>query len=338
MRSTLSDIARESGVSNATVDRVLNNRAGVHARTRDSVLSVAARLGYIAGEEDDLASTQKTLLDFILPADDNRFMKKLHDELEAQGMMRTDALVRLHAIEGIDPISLVAKLQELEGKSEGVGIVAIDHPAVRNAIRRLARTGTKVMTLVSDVQNVPRVGYVGIDNRSAGRLSGYLLSRFLAPGRRKVALFAGSVSYRGHEEREMGFRQMLGENRERLEVVGFSEIRDDDEMAYTAAIAHLDDHPDLAGIYNIGAGSRGIARALTELGRQDVVFIGHDLTDDTRDFLMSGVMDAVIDQNPRIEAREAIEQLVRSIHGDSWNAHPMRTQVILRENIPEELE
>ncbi|TIT97146.1 MAG: LacI family transcriptional regulator, partial [Mesorhizobium sp.] len=35
MRSTLTDIAREAGVSPATVDRVLNNRPGVRARTRE---------------------------------------------------------------------------------------------------------------------------------------------------------------------------------------------------------------------------------------------------------------------------------------------------------------
>ena len=48
MRSTLTDIAREAGVSPATVDRVLNNRPGVRARTREIVIEMAQRLGYIA--------------------------------------------------------------------------------------------------------------------------------------------------------------------------------------------------------------------------------------------------------------------------------------------------
>ena len=48
MRSTLIDIAREAGVSAATVDRVLNNRAGVRGRTREIVIETAQRLGYIS--------------------------------------------------------------------------------------------------------------------------------------------------------------------------------------------------------------------------------------------------------------------------------------------------
>ena len=46
-------------------------------------------------------------------------------------------------------------------------------------------------------------------------------------------------------------------------------------------------------------------------------------------------MDAVIDQNPRVEAREAIGLLASSIRGRPFEEHPPRLQVIFRENIPE---
>ena len=68
------------------------------------------------------------------------------------------------------------------------------------------------MTLVSDIAHAPRLGYVGIDNRNAGRLAGHLLGRFVPGSAGEVALFAGSLSYRGHEEREMGFRHILAED------------------------------------------------------------------------------------------------------------------------------
>lgn len=341
MRSSLNDIAREASVSRATVDRVLNGRSGVRSRTRDIVLETAARLGYIAEHPQD-APTKAPLpdvanLDFILPADSNDFMRKLATELRSQGSARADVEPTIHMIEGFNPGTLAKKLGELEGKSAGVGLIAIDHPTVRDAIRRLGRSGTQIVTLVSDIQNVPRFGYIGIDNRAAGRVAGFLVSRFLGRGRHKIALYAGSVSYRGHEEREMGFRQIVSEHASQLDVVAFSEIRDDDDLAYATAKQHLAQHADLAAIYNIGAGNQGIAAALQESGRQnEVVFIGHDLTDYTQAYLISEVMDAVIDQNPRVEARDALEQLSRAVRGLEWSSHPLRTGIIFKENLPDE--
>lgn len=338
-RVTLDDVARAVGYSKATVDRVIHDRGGVHERTRAIVLSAATQLGYAAEPGGAVRPAPQATIDFLLPADSNQFMRRLHDELLAQGRGRPDVAVRIHLVDGFDPGRLASKLAELRGATDAIGLVAIDHPLVRRALGEAVGRGVKLMTLVSDIHHVPKIGYVGIDNRAAGRLSGFLFSRFLPPGRRKVALLAGSVSYRGHEEREMGFRQVLSENRERLEIVGLAEVRDDDDLAYKATLEHLQRHPDLAGIYNIGAGSRGVAKALTEAGRaDDVTFVGHDLTEDTRGYLASGIMDAVIDQNPRVEARDAIEQLARSVRGEAWTAHPLRIHVVFKENIPEERE
>ena len=44
-----------------------------------------------------------------------------------------------------------------------------------------------------------------LDNRAAGRTAGYLVGRFIGARKGKVAMIAGSLSYRGHEESEMGF-------------------------------------------------------------------------------------------------------------------------------------
>jgi LacI family transcriptional regulator len=46
-------------------------------------------------------------------------------------------------------------------------------------------------------------------------------------------------------------------------------------------------------------------------------------------------MDAVIDQNPRVEAREAISMLTHAILGKPYEYHAPRLQVVFRENIPE---
>ncbi|TIS55466.1 LacI family DNA-binding transcriptional regulator [Mesorhizobium sp.] len=342
MRSTLTDIAREAGVSAATVDRVLNNRPGVRARTREIVIEMAQRLGYIA-EGPNGAPPQRALpgdvirLDFALPAGTNSFIKMLHRHIEAQALSRPDLDVHVATIEGFNPDRLARLLQELRGRTQGVGVIALDHPTVREAIRSLSANDVKVVTIASDILHVPRVAYIGIDNRAAGRLAGYLLNRFMGTGHPgKVALFAGSLSYRGHEEREMGFRHILTEESPNLQIVEMREMLDDREKAYSEASALLERQSDLAAIYNVGAGNTGIARALKERGREhSIVFLGHEVTEGTKDLLLDGTLDAVIDQNPRVEAREALNTLTHAVRGLPYELHQPRLQVIFRENIPE---
>jgi LacI family transcriptional regulator len=342
LRSTIVDIAREAGVSTATVDRVLNNRIGARSRTREIVLETAKRLGYIpngqpistlpSGDVDDIVR-----LDFVLPQGNNPFISALHAHIEQQARARTDLDVRVHTIEGLNPDALASTLREFAGHTRGVGVVALDHPTVREALRALAAAHVEVVTLASDILHVPRAEYIGIDNRGAGRLAGYLVSRFLgerAAG--KVALFAGSLSYRGHEEREMGFRHVLAEMSPTLQMLEVREMGDDPDNAYVEAAALLNRHPDLVAIYNVGAGNTGVGRALREQRcERRVIFAGHELTDGTRELLLDGTLDAVIDQNPRVEAREALNVLSNRIRGFLYNFHPPRLQVIFRENIPE---
>lgn len=338
-RATIVEIARAAGVSTATVDRTLNNRAGVRGHTRERVISVAERLGYLPERTSSggVRPASIATLDFILPGGTNTFLKMLAAHLEAMGATRRhEATVCVHVIEGLNPDALAAKLTELRTETDGIGVIALDHPIVREAIRSVAAGGVPVLTMVSDISNVPRIGYVGIDNRAAGRLAGHLLGRFVRPGGRQVALFAGSLSYRGHEEREMGFRHILAEEYAHLQVVEFREVREDTERAWREAKALLATYDNLAGIYNIGSGNRGIARALEEARRAgDVVFICHEVTEHTRRFLLSGTVDAVIDQNPRVEARDALDWLIEAAAGRPHpNLPAIRIQAVFKENIP----
>jgi LacI family transcriptional regulator len=339
LRSTILDIAREAGVSPATVDRVLNNRPGVKLRTKQVVLAAAQKLDYSAETEGGPVALTPTRikLHFALPAGANAFILMFRRQIEILASARPELDVSVLMIEGFSPDSLARTLRELEGRTDGVGVIALDHPTVREAIRSLAASGAKVATVVSDISHVPRIAYIGIDNRAAGRLAGYLLSRFIgARPHAKVALLAGSLSYRGHEEREMGFRHILAEEFPYIEIVEIREMLDDQERAYAEASALLEKHPDLAAIYNVGAGSMGIARALKMRNLQSsIVFVGHDATEDTKSLLLDGTMDAVIDQNPRVEARESLNILAHAVLGTPYEGHPPRLQVIFKENIPE---
>ena len=338
-RATIVEIARAAGVSTATVDRTLNNRPGVKARTRSQVIDAAIRLGYLPEHRGASPLHAGTMvgIDFVLPGGTNTFLKVLAEHLAAMAARASDAEIRIHRIDDFDPEALARKLAELKGRTDAIGVLPLDHPLVREAIREVVAGGVPVLTMVTDISNVSRLGYVGIDNRAAGRLAGHLLGRLMRPEGREVALFAGSLSYRGHEEREMGFRHLLAEEYPDLTIVELREVRDDAERAFAEAKALLAAYPRLAGVYNIGGGNRGIARALEEAGRaREVTFIGHELTEFTRRLLVTGTVDAIIDQNPRVEARDAVDWLVAAARGaPAPTLPPIRIQAIFKENIPQ---
>jgi LacI family transcriptional regulator len=55
------------------------------------------------------------------------------------------------------------------------------------------------------------------------------------------------------------------------------ESRDDWQRVEKVTAQMLADHPDLIGIYNVGAGARGIVTALENAGRQNqVTYIAHE--------------------------------------------------------------
>ncbi len=158
-------------------------------------------------------------------------------------------------------------------------------------------------------------------------------------------MFVGALAYRGHEEREMGFRSLLSEEFPHLRIAHILEIGDDRDRAFAVTQDLLRKEPPHA-IYNIGAGNQGIARALKEAWPPEarsskaasahrIVFVGHDLTEATRRLLLDRTMDAVIDQNPRVEAREIVKLLVAAVKGAPESSYLPQLQVIFRENIPE---
>src|SRR5206468_7748595 len=116
---------------------------------------------------------------------------------------------------------------------------------------------------------------------------------------------------RDHAGRIFGFNQVVASEFSGLNVLPLLEGRDEDERSAQLMSRLLGKHPDIVGLYNVGAGTQGVARALIDSGcEKQVVFVGHDVTVLTRKLLLQGVMDAAISQNPGHEARAAVRVLL----------------------------
>ena len=338
---TLRDIARQAGVSLATVDRVLHNRPGVRPDTVRRVKEAIERNSFqphVAAAE--LARGRARRFAFVMPSGPNPFMQQIHSYLgQMSGWLSARRLaVELVATDVFDPSVLAASLETLAGGDcDGVAVVALDHPSVRAAIDDLVDAGAKVVTLVSDVPSSRRHHYVGIDNIAAGRTAGALVGRLVGPRSGKVAIVAGSQGLRDHAERIFGFNQVMASEFSGLDVLPVLEGRDEDERSEQLLSRLLGKHPDIVGFYNVGAGTHGVAKALIDSGRErQVVFIGHDVTVLTRKLLLQGVMDAAISQNPGHEARAAVRVLLALARGEPIliEQEKIRIDIVMRDNLP----
>ena len=339
-RIGIAEVARQAGVSTATVDRVLNHRPGVRAVTVQAVLKAAADLGYLP--QDDLYRAlrpQPMRLVFLLPAGTNRFLNMLGDfvRIAHEQFEPFNVQCRCRFIEGFNPQVLVDNLLRESRRADGIAFMALEHPLVREAVNTLTERQVHTLTLISDLSSSSRAAYVGLDNRAAGRSAGLLLGRFIGPRSGKVAMIAGSRNYRGHEEREMGFQHIIEEKFPRLEIVGLREGHDDAEINYRQSRQLLKQYPDLVGIYNIGGASDGVAQALKEAGRdQNTVFIGHGLTPDTRALLVDGTLDALINQGLHSTIMNSVRIFanLRDERDAMAGVEPMPISVVLNENLP----
>lgn len=339
-RASISDIAALAEVSTATVDRVLNGRPGVAAANRQRVHVAAKALGYLPTEDRVTLPSRPAHLEFFIPFGRSEFMHDLGATIrDFASKLPLVASCKIHAIDGLSPNALVSAVEKTGLKTNGVGLIAIDHPICRGAIRNLSEAGMRVITIASDVLATPRAAYVGVDNRTAGRTAGLVMGRMALAAQGSVALFLGSRAYRGHEEREAGFRAVITEQFPALSILPAIEMDEDSAKSYDATERLLRSRSDVVGIYCVGAGRTGIARAVAEHGRPRPFVVMHDLTDVTRRLLEEDVIDVVIDQNARLTGEQSVIRLLGSIASTApfLTLKYIEPRIILRENIPARL-
>lgn len=338
-RVTVHDLARAAGVSLATVDRVLNGRPGVRKGTIEKVETAIAEIGFRRDlTASMLARARDIVLKIIVPEGTNQFFGKLADAVETIGaQMRAERMrLELLRIRAMDTRALVEALDAIEPESADCAvIVAIDKPEIHAAVARAAARGLKLIALVSDLPGSARHGFVGIDNRAAGRIAASLMGRFVPQGG-TIGMVAGSLELIDHAERIRGFSDIVAAEFPELALVGPIEGQDEFTATYEKSLKLFDAHPGLAGLYNAGAGNAGLLMALNERGLAGKVrVIGHELTGPTRAGLESGAVDVVLDQSPEDEIRAVCATARRLVLGA--DAAPPQTQleirVLVRDNI-----
>ncbi|WP_176086851.1 LacI family DNA-binding transcriptional regulator [Martelella sp. HB161492] len=337
---TLKDVAREAGVSLATVDRVLHGRGEASLETRDRVKRAIHTLGF--GRLPKAVSRspfgRKRVL-FLIPTSENQFVHQIvHAVRQAQReLVEVDLQIHIKHLQFSNDVELKRALESFDPEAyDGIGLFAFDLPGVRDIIDRLCDRGVRVVTIVSDIPASKRAAFVGIDNMAAGRTAARLMGRFISGGSGEVAIITGNQHIRDHVEREMGFRQIMGASYRQLRLLPAIETQSIPARVRSEVISLLQDHPKLVGLYAVGGGAEGVVAGLREFNcPHRPVAIVHELEPATRSGLQDGLVDAAISQNLNDIARSAIRALclpIEQVGAEATNR--LQINVFIAENVP----
>jgi LacI family transcriptional regulator len=329
------DIAAQAGLSRATVDRVLHDRTGVRPET---VAQVNRAIDELERQREQVHLSGRTVLLDLIMQTPERFATASRNALEAELQSLRPAVLRArsHLSEHGDPAAAAAALDAVGRRgSHGVILKAPNHPLVVDAVRRLADRGVPTVTFVTDVPGSRRAAYVGLDNVAAGATAAYLITQWT--GRSGgVLLTVSHSSFRGEEERGIGFRRTLAELAPRRSV---HEVNDTDGLDRTilgAVRGALALHPSINAVYSAGGGNVAILNAFEEIGMTPKAFVAHDLDGDNLALLRMRRISAVLHHDLRSDMRRACRLLLqaRGVLPGKPMSIPSQVQVVTPYNEP----
>lgn len=186
-RTLLEDVAREAGVSTASVSRVLNHAPNVSERLREKVTAAIDRLGYVPdGTARALASRRIGAIGALVPTLDNPIFGAMIDSLE-QRLKRHDCrlLIATYRYDLDDELEALRTLIQ-----QGVdGLVLIGHDHRPATLTTLQRRQLPFLTCWHAEED-PDWPCIGFDNAGPARA---LAEHLLMLGHRRLAVVSAPV-------------------------------------------------------------------------------------------------------------------------------------------------
>ncbi|MEW2514515.1 LacI family DNA-binding transcriptional regulator [Streptomyces sp. NPDC046870] len=284
---TLEDVAREAGVSRATVSRVVNGVRNVDPAIQKLVHRAIERTGYAPNRAARSLVTRRAETVALVVSGAGDLSRETQEAFVARTFADpffgrvVSGIVGFLRPRSMYPVLMFAESPEdrqevltylRQGRADGALVVSTHADDPLPAL--LAEAKLPTVLFARPAGEVP-LSYVDLDHRHGGRLAA---ERLLARGCRRPATVTGPLALPASRERLAGFRDALARGGRPHVPVAEGGFTVDSGIAAMERL--LAEHPDVDGVFAANdLMAQGVCRLLRERGRrvpEDVAVIGFD--------------------------------------------------------------
>jgi DNA-binding LacI/PurR family transcriptional regulator len=242
---TMTDIAKECGVSQSTVSLVLSNNSRISEETRARVLAAIQRSGYRPNiHARGLATNASRLLGVVLPDMEHVFAEEYFGALLG-GIYAGASAAGYKVLLDVANMKFIRTQEYLDllNSRRADGMIFLGSTLYDKYLAAMSGSDLRVLVVDNYFPNTP-LGCVASDHKTAGRLAA---EHLLALGHRRVGLITGTNVQTAQdflEAAEQAFAQ-AGIPRDQIP---WADGRFNEAKAFEAANTLLNDHPDLTAI------------------------------------------------------------------------------------------
>ena len=315
---TINDIARRTGLSKGTVDRVLHNRGEVSRKSYERVMEVIRELGYEPNVYASLlAKGKKHLVAVLIPASEPGSFW----ELAASGIGRGVAPVTAAGVEAVpfpyDQYDIesfrAACAKVLEAEPSGVVLAPLFQGETEVFTGKLSESGIPYCFIDSRPDSNGYLAYFGMPLYK----SGYLCADQLTRGQNIRGVLIVRIRRDRYQQsdptvnRRAGFLDYMLENAPDCKIDNVFVDPNDPEGIYTILDGYFAEHQEVRHIVMFNSRIHLLVPWLAAHPDPERRVVGFDNLKANMDALRDGTVSVLIGQRPDEQVRLAIEALAK---------------------------
>lgn len=303
---TIKDIAEEAKVSTGTVDRVIHNRPGVSAKTKERIKKLLDKYDF---ERNILASTlafkKKYTIATLIPS--NKSKKEFWYEPH-KGLKFAFNEIKKYGVEGhrfyfdifdVDSYKNALNLI-LESNPDGVVFAPFFYNTSLDFVEKLNSKNIPYVFINIDLEITKNLSFIGQDSFNGGYLCGKMLDISIEPTQHLAIILSKNNidNHRAIESRVEGFLNFFKqkgteENIKKIYVERFNLT----EVRKVLTNELIKDNL-IKGLFIPSSASFIVAKFLDSVDLSNIHTVGFDAHQYNLEYLKKGTIDFVIDQNP----------------------------------------